>query len=574
MPVRVSPRPLTEDAAGAAPAPRGIDRFGFAFALYGAFMAGLGLRIWNLRGQILGGDEMHALRSAVARPLSEILTTYAQADSSIPLTALFRFLLEQGFSLSEMTLRLPSLLCGLAAVLIIPRRFFGRVDRTTAEVLAFLVALSPALVLYSRIARSYMPMVLMSFVAVMAFEAWWRTRSRRSGLVYVLAAGLAVWLHLGAGPLVVAPFLFAAGDLLRDRHPAHRFGRRLLELTGLGVALVAAFALFLVPARESLLRMVASKSREQEVSWAALGDVLRLQAGTHSVTVTVLFWIAALAGLGFLLRSRPRIGAYTLTVVAGHVLGLFLLSPLAMGNPLVLNRYLLPVLPFVLLWVAQALGQPWPFWPRDREVGCAVRAVPRIAARLVFLLLIWTGPFLSSGFRSSSFMHHNDFVAFQAPRATLPGEVVPALYRGLPRGPVLEYPWTTVWRYNRSFYIYQRIHGRRVMVSAPPNLPRDLPRHPRIDLRNEVPPEPAALLASPARTLVVHLKPGWEEDRVVVPGGRRRGEGRGMRPMPADTRRQLRRAGERLAERLTREWGPPDYADDVVRSWDLERLRR
>jgi hypothetical protein len=234
---------------------------------------------------------------------------------------------------------------------------------------------------------------------------------------------------------------------------------------------------------------------------------------------------------------------------------------MGMGNPLVLNRYLLPVLPFLLLWVAQALGQTW---PPTREAGCIVRAAPRIAARLVFLLLIWTGPFLSAGFRSSSFMHHNDFVAFQAPRATLPDEVVPALYRNLPRGPVLEYPWTPVWRYNRSFYVYQRIHGRRVMVSAASNLPR----HPRIELRNEVPPEPAALLASAARTLVVHLKPGWEEDRVV---SLRREEGR---PMPPDVRRQLRRAGERLAGRLTREWGPPDYADEVVRSWDLERLRR
>jgi hypothetical protein len=393
----------------------------------------------------------------------------------------------------------------------------------------------------------------------------------------VLAGGLAVWLHLGAAPLVASPFLFAAGDLLRERPAFKRLGRRLLELTGLGLALTAAFALFLLPARESLLRMIASKRQEQEVSWAALGDVLRLQAGTPSVTVTVLFWLAALAGLGLLLRRRPRIGAYTLTVTAGHVLGLALLSPMGMGNPLVLNRYLLPVLPFLLLWVAQALGQPWPSRP---EAGCAGRAVPRLAARLVFLLLIWTGPFLSAGFRSSSFMHHNDFVAFQAPRATLPDGAVPALYRNLPRGPVLEYPWTTVWRYNRSFYIYQRIHGRRVMVSVPASLPRDLPRHPRVDLRNEVPPEPEALLASAARTLVVHLKPGWEEDRVVVPGGNRRAQGRGrlaMPPMPAmppDIRRQLRRAGERLAERLTREWGPPDYADGVVRSWDLERLRR
>lgn len=543
-----------------------FDRFGFALALYGAFMAGLGLRIWNLRGQILGGDEMHALRAAVARPLSEILTTYAKADFSIPLTALFRFLLEHGFRLTELTLRMPSLLCGMAAILLIPRSFFGRVDRVTAEVLAFLVALSPCLVLYSRVARSYMPMAMLSFVAVMAFESWWRTRSPRSAAAYVLAGGVAVWLHLGAAPLVVSPFLFAAGDLLWNRD---RFARRPLELAGLGVALVAAFALFLVPARESLLRLLAEKRRDQAVSWETVGDALRLQAGTHSITVTVLFWLAALAGLGFLLRHRPRIGAYTLTVVAGHAVGLALLPPMVMNHPLVLNRYLLPVLPFVLLWVAQALNQPW---PRFREAGCAGRGAVRIGTRLCFLLLIWTGPFLSTGFRSSSFMHHNDFLGFQRPRATLPDDAVPALYRGLPRGPVLEYPWTPTWSYNRSFYVYQQVHGRRVMVSVPSSLPLDLPRHPRVDLRNEVPPEPEAILASPARTLVVHLTPGWEEDRLSFPEGDRRREKE--RPMPPELRRELRRAGEGLAGRLTREWGPPDHGDERVRSWDLERLRR
>src|SRR5687768_286687 len=78
-------------------------------SLLGSISAGLGLRIWNLRGQVLGGDELHAVRAAVARTVPEILTTYSLTDHSLPLTALFRWLLDHGFTLSEWTLRLPSL---------------------------------------------------------------------------------------------------------------------------------------------------------------------------------------------------------------------------------------------------------------------------------------------------------------------------------------------------------------------------------------------------------------------------------------------------------------------------------
>jgi hypothetical protein len=159
-------------------------------------------------------------------------------------------------------------------------------------------------------------------------------------------------------------------------------------------------------------------------------------------------------------------------------------------------------------------------------------------------------------------MHHNDFVGFWAPRATLPDRLVPEVYRHLPRGPVVEHPFPAIWEFGRIFYIYQRIHDRRVIVAS-----TEIPRHPQIRFRSAVPPDPQAILASPARTLIVHVRLPWEEDRVQTPGRRpwRMGPGR---------RRAYRRAGERLAKRLNQEWGPPDAGDGSVRVWDLERVRK
>jgi hypothetical protein len=517
-------------------------------ALIPPLIVGTVLRLWNLSAQVIGGDELHAVRAALRMGLGEILTTYRLADNSIPLTALFRLLLSAGVTLSEIWLRLPSLVAGVLLLAVAPAVMARRMGSEAAAVWAWLLALSPALVLYSRIARSYMPVVFCATAAALAFEVWWRTRRPAFGVAYVLAAALAVWLHLGAAPFVAAPFLYALADL------AVRPGERLSRLRGLalvGAGLLAACAAFLLPARESLLDLIAARRVGQAVAWSTVGDLLRLQAGTASWVLAALFWAVALAGLVRLLRQDRRLGAYTLTLAAGHVAGIALLSPVGLTHPVVLARYLLPALPLVLLWAASALALP--------------RSLRWLPASAFLLALALGGPFADSGFRSSSFMHHNDLMGFHRPRRTLQAAAVSPFYRQLGsmgEGAVLELPWSPNWD-SRVPYILQGIHGRRTLVSTPIGLffRRGLA------WRNLVAPRPPAFLASRARFLVVHLKPGWEEDRVEWQG----------RPSPGAMtprmRQGLRRAGGRLARRLAREWGPPVYADALVQVWDLEQVR-
>ncbi|HEV2843662.1 MAG TPA: hypothetical protein VG477_02355, partial [Thermoanaerobaculia bacterium] len=380
-----------------------------AFGAAVPLLAGAALRLWNLPAQILGGDEVHALRAAVNFPLPKILATYQQTDNCIPLTAVYKLFMLGGLPMTEMIFRLPVLLCGLAVLLALPAAFADRLDRRTLLVYRWLVALSPALILYSRIARSYMPMVLLSFGAVMAFEAWWRTRSWRAGALYVVLGALAVWFHLGAGPIVAAPFLFAAGELLARRAG---LGRDLRDLILLGLSLTAAFALFLVPARHSLLALIASKRKEQSVPWSdVIPDLLRLQAGTSYLWLSALFCLAALAGVALLLRRDRRLAIFTITVAAGHLCGILVLSPLGLASPTIFGRYLLPVLPFTLLWVASAFS-----------------ALKGLGAGVMIVLLAAGGPFARPLSWRTSFLHHNDFVGFHQPVRTLPAGTVPAFY--------------------------------------------------------------------------------------------------------------------------------------------------
>ncbi|MFL6197623.1 MAG: hypothetical protein ACJ76J_00455 [Thermoanaerobaculia bacterium] len=279
--------------------PRPLPRL----AMVGFVLAGATLRLWNLRNQVMGDAEL-------------------------------RFAGELGLGSAA---RLPAVLCGLLALVVFPRTFSGRVERFPVELSGWLVALSPALVLHSRMALPYMPLALLFFGVVMALE-------RRAAPVVGALAVVAVAL---------APFLARADIPIRT-----------------------------------------------------VGDVLRLQAGTRSWPLAILFWILALVGLGLLLRRSLRLGLFTLAAVAGYVAGVLLVSPPGLDDPLVLNRWLLPVLPFVFLWVAMAIGRPW--IPRSGLLG---QGLQRSAARFFILFLFWTGPFLTKGFRESPVMHHDETLA-------------------------------------------------------------------------------------------------------------------------------------------------------------------
>ncbi len=513
-------------------------------------LCGLGLlpRLWNLGAQVLGDDEVHSVRSALGRPVSHILVTYELTDNCIPLTAFWRMLLDAGVRPDEQMLRLPAVVSGALLLLVAPAWAAWRIGRGPALVFAGLLALSPGLVIYSRIARSYAPVVLLGFGAVAAFEAWWRRPSWRMGAVYVGLAALAAWFHLGAATFVVAPFLFAVADLL-----VHRTTQRLRALLGLGLATGLAFLAFLVPALESLLFLILSKQASSGVGLAAAWDVLQLFAGSRRVWVTAAFWLVAAAGCVLLARSERRLALYVATVALGHLAGLLWLAPEGYQSPLVLHRYLLVVLPWVLLGPAVALGRG--------------RAAPLLAAGAL-AVLVAAGPLAERAHWRTSFPHHNDHLGFFAARPVPRPRQVPAFYRKLAADggseAVLEFPWISIWRVNRSLYLYQEVHGREVVVSSPRKVLDD----PRLDLDNQVPADPSTFLASRARWLVVHRDLGAEEARWAEPVAF---------PQPQVLPRlspMFRRVGPDMIRRLRRAWGDPDHTDRWVVVWDLERVRK
>lgn len=162
------------------------------------FLAGALLRLWHLPAQILLDDELHAI-----------------ADDCIPLTAGLRAWTDLGFPLTEWSLRLPSLLCGLAIPVVLPWLLRRDVRWQSCRLWAWLLALSPTLAYYGRNSRPYAVATLLAAVAALSLWRWWRSGRWSWGVAYGFAGAAASWFLP-----VVLPFVAAGLLLLARERPA------------------------------------------------------------------------------------------------------------------------------------------------------------------------------------------------------------------------------------------------------------------------------------------------------------------------------------------------------------------
>ncbi len=525
-------------------------------------LLGLLLRTYRLPPQVLSGDEVHSLGGALERPIPEILSTWTHdggADYCVPLTALLRLWLELGIPVDETWLRAPVWLAGVATGLLLPLWLAPRVGRPTAAVWAWLLAVSPMLVLYGRIARSYAPLVLLTLAAVLAFERWWRTREGWAAGAYVGCAALAVWFHLGAATLVAAPFVYAAGSLAWAGR--RQSARDWLRLAGVGAAAAAVTALLLWPARESLRALSSIQGRGHLPEAATWLEVLQLEVGIANAPVAGLLAAFALAGLVVLARRRPRLTACLVVVAVTHGVGLAVLAPNYLQDAVVASRYLLPILPIGLLGLAAAIVAATEWIASRAGTGdAATRERTALAVGVaVSVLLLVAGPLARPEFRRGSFVHARSFLHFTRAGVQMAEAQVPAFYRAVPApGGLIEFPWFNLA--SQAFAAYQRHHDRPVRVSvARPEVFEGA------SLRTVLQPEPERWRTSGARYLVLHRDVQREE-------GRLRGTGPGHERLLSRVPQfwqTLRREARRMERTLQTEWGPPVYSDDDIAVWDL-----
>ena len=313
--------------------------------MFGAF-----LRIDQFTAQVLIDDEWHAVHQLLRLSPAEMFLDFGHADYSIPL-GLLDALEARTIGLSETAMRIPMLACGLATLVLFPLYVVPRLGRATAAVFATLLAISPLLFVYSRMARPYAITLFLGWSAHAAFRRFDAASRGEIGTAttYVITATLAAWLHPIIAPFVLAPFLWAAFDSRRQSSPARP--ARLLRLGMLAFATGVPLAALILPPLLAHPESLTGKALIDRPSLETIFGVWYAWLGTPATLAVLVCCALAAYAARDVWRALPiaRSGMLgtVLTLVAVSLTG-----PAWSQVPLTLARYLLPFVPLLLLATA------------------------------------------------------------------------------------------------------------------------------------------------------------------------------------------------------------------------------
>ncbi|MCU1398075.1 MAG: hypothetical protein JWN62_1184, partial [Acidimicrobiales bacterium] len=187
-----------------------------ALAMFALCLIAADLRLATNRG--LWVDEAISVRQAQL-PFGQMLADMRNTDVHPPLHHTLLWITVRIFGTSELAVRLPSLIAGVA--LVPAMAWTGRViyDRRTGWVAAGLAAVAPFCVWYSQEARMYALFMLFAALATGAQVVAIRRGLRRDWLIYAVCTAALIWTQYFAFLPVLVQQVGFAWVVWRDRAP-------------------------------------------------------------------------------------------------------------------------------------------------------------------------------------------------------------------------------------------------------------------------------------------------------------------------------------------------------------------
>ncbi len=427
-----------------------------------AVAVGAWLRWYQLGTQVLVDDEWHAVHKVLHSDAWGIARTFGFADHSIPLTLYYRFLALHG-GLTEWVMHLPMLIAGVTLLVLAGLSLRRQITPIVGATWVMLLAISPLLVYQSKSARPYALTSLLTFVAIVAFRKWWQKDGPQwpPAVGYVVATFLAGWLHPITLPFTLLPFGYygVRAILGARRTPA------LLRLSLLGVATAVPLAAVLAPPLMNDWVRFSAKAGSDAVTPESIYRTLLMLLGVAQPALLVVLGALTVLGIYRLGRRDRDLVAYLGTVILGSAIAIAAAQPQWIHHPGVLARYLLPALPFLLLFLAE--GAVACLEPLGRPAWRAFIVV--VAAGFLW----WAGPMPDYFYRPNQFMGHLRFQYDYDPAHNpyvleIPHDPVPDFYRQLAQRPprtltLIEAPWRLESNFNPHPW-YQEIHRQYVKI--------------------------------------------------------------------------------------------------------------
>lgn len=435
-----------------------------------ALLAGAFLRWYQLGTQILLDDEWHAINKLLHGDTHDIATHFGFADYSIPLTLYFRFLYLHG-GLTEWGMRLPMLLAGVGLLLAAPWLARTSISRPASAVWVGLMALSPMMVYHSRTARPYAITTLLCVVAIFAFRHWWQRGKRRWrwAALYVAAAVLSGYLHLITLAFALVPFAFygvvALGDCAASSRRAQGL-RELRDLIVLGVATALPLAAVLLPPLMNDWISLAAKAGTDSVTPHSGFRTLLICFGISSPWLLAVGIALCALGVRSVWQRDRELVAYLSFVVLVAIAAIAASHATWLQHPLNFARYIQPMVPFLLLALAE--GIVW-----------ALARLPTAGAQAGLSAVILAGAYVAGPipgylYNPNQFMGDPYFQFDYDPSwnpylTTLPHGPIPDFYRQLGTRPprsltLIETPWSLETDSDPQ-PLYQAVHRQYIKIA-------------------------------------------------------------------------------------------------------------
>ncbi len=350
------------------------------------------IRGFQFHEQVLMDDEWHAVHHVMSSDVMTIMMSFGLADYSIPLTLYYKALAWVK-PLTEADLRAPMFLSSLLMVFLCVRFVWARFNSPTAIIFGALLVCSPLLFYYSRIARPYGISLLVAPVCLWWFCQWWEASNKRAGVYYALSAVMLTWLHLLNAPFVFAPLalVFLSGGWAQRRFWQMSMACSVGLALTLGPPLVTAFA------------ALTEKSGTDLPTMSSYVGALHQWIGTPSRFLVLAVSLLACVGFTTVLR---RLGLYARAYCMGIVLTLlaiYVLQPAWVFHPLTFARYLVLLVPALLLCVAAGLWRIAAFEPR---VGAA-QTLAIVTGIVISLAVAVTSPLADFARSRTSYVNHS-----------------------------------------------------------------------------------------------------------------------------------------------------------------------
>lgn len=440
----------------AAATARAIAVVGVAFAVCLAAW----LRLHGLGEQVVQDDEWHALHKLLGASYGEILRSFGYSDHSIPLTLFYKAMAET-IGLDEFNMRIVQAVCGIALVAacgFLAWRWTAQ--PVTVIVFAFLVAAAPLLVLYSRFARPYAIVTLITTLVLVALWRWRRTRSPALAAGACALGALAAWMHVLSA---LFPMAALAAILAADvQAPRERRLRAVLSTVALASAMGLAIVAILALPMLNDFRSLRTKAGQSAPDADTLIRVIGLFAGGAPNGVAVAVALVSAYGAWRLARENRELATYLAFVSLAPVLVVALLGAAWTHQAHTFARYVFPAQLVFLFWFAHGIVSLARMAARGAHPSVEVAvAGATIAAYLALTPAIEQVRTLGPWY--GHILHQFDYVpAYNRAMHTYDGWKTPRFYgelAAMPPGsaPIIEAPFHFIAPYNPDAF-YARLH--------------------------------------------------------------------------------------------------------------------